>query len=426
MVINESVLRKYCTVVLVLFPLLGLYGVFSRSVTFADLAIIPAIGVIVLFGLMDGFQVSENLYICFAAWFLFTALIISPFWKGLFSAGTITSILQNTIYFATVILIAPTYFDCKLAFKVYSNVVLLLSGILFIQVALHFVTGSITPWVLNSRFFPAVYVPEDFFTGGYLAMIQNTSYRPSSLFSEPALFAQYVTPCLILNLYKKNKNRKSFVTVLLVTVSVLLAGSANGIVYVLTAWGLFGIHFVAEKVANKQTRFKVWFVVLMFLVIALLPKVLEAFSGLMGSLFVRFGEILDLKGISSGSMRVVRGWQIFAGLSIPEKIFGIGTGNIIPYLNLHPHIVTMFVKAYNGYMSGLSSIFVNSGIIGGTLYLLWWFRRYKSGQTVVKSLLAYLMIYLLASSSFNTVQFMLTMVIIITLRLGDNNEYFKN
>lgn len=424
MVIDESALRKYCTVVLVLFPLLGLYGVFSRSITFADLAIIPAIGVIVLFGLKDGFQISENIYICFANWFLYTALIISPLWKGLFSVGTVTSILQHTIYFATVILIAPAYFDCKLAFKVYSNVTLFLCGILFVQVALYLVTDSITPWVLNSRFFPAVYVPEDFFTGGYLALVQNTSYRPSSLFSEPALFAQYVAPCLILNLYKKNKTKKNFITILLVTASVLLAGSANGIVYILAAWGLFGIHFISDKVANKQTQFKVWFIVLVFLVIALLPKVVELFLGLMGSLFVRFDEILDLKGISSGSMRVVRGWQIFAGLSIPEKIFGIGTGNIIPYLNLHPHIVTMFVKAYNGYMSGLSSIFVNSGIIGGVLYLLWWFHRYKGRQTVVKSLLVYLMIYLLASSSFNSDQFMLTMIIIITLRLGGTNEYF--
>lgn len=49
MVIDKPKVRNYCTVVLVLIPLIGQYGVFTKTLTFADVAIIPAILVVLLF-----------------------------------------------------------------------------------------------------------------------------------------------------------------------------------------------------------------------------------------------------------------------------------------------------------------------------------------------------------------------------------------
>ena len=108
-------------------------------------------------------------------------------------------------------------------------------------------------------------------------------------------------------------------------------------------------------------------------------------------------------------------------MSFIEQLLGIGTGNVVPYLSLHSHIVPIFVKAYNGYMSGLSAIFVNSGIIGGFLYLSWWVKYFFSRKAVVKGLQVFLMLYLLASFSFNTYQFILTMVVVIALEKQDDD-----
>lgn len=420
MIINKPMLRKYCTIVLVLFPLIGQYGVFTRSLTFADIAVIPAIGIILLCSLVRGITIKDRIYTTFAIWYLFTALLASPLLGNLFSVGTATSILQNYIYFLVVILIAPSFFDCKIAFKVYSNVAIVLCVIIFIQVVLNLVTSSVTPWVINNSMFPAIYTNNDFFSGGYLALIEKSLYRPSSLFSEPALFAQYVTPCLIINIYKRQKTHKEYIVMTLITISVLLARSANGIIYVFAAWIFAGIYLSIKKIRYKELKVKKRYILLIFLFIAFLPKLIQLFvekifSGDIFSLSQRIAEILDVKGESSGSMRVVRGWQIFFGLSPVEKILGIGTGNIVPYLDLHPYIVKMFTSAYNGYMSGLASIFVNSGIIGGFIYLSWWLRYYCSKKVVVKGLQVFLLLYLLASNSFNTVQFMLTIVMVISL-----------
>ena len=241
MVIDKPKVRNYCTVVLVLIPLIGQYGVFTKTLTFADVAIIPAILVVLLFHVMGKYEMRERIYPVFA---------------------TLTSVLQNAVYFATVILVAPYYFDCNFAVKVYSKVVIVLCVILFIQAGLHLTTGSVTPWILNSDLFPAVYVSDDFFDGGYLETITASSYRPASLFSEPALFAQYVTPCLILNIYTKEKTWKNYFAIVLTTVSVLLAGSANGIVYILIAWGFAGIYNIAEKFKHKEFKIKAGYSIL--------------------------------------------------------------------------------------------------------------------------------------------------------------------
>ena len=421
MVIDKPKVRNYCTVVLVLIPLIGQYGVFTKTLTFADVAIIPAILVVLLFHLMGKYEMRERIYPVFAVWYLLTALIISPFWRKLFSAGTLTSVLQNAVYFATVILVAPYFFDCNFAVKVYSKVVIVLCVILFIQAGLHLTTGSVTPWILNSDLFPAVYVSDDFFDGGYLETITASSYRPASLFSEPALFAQYVTPCLILNIYTKEKTWKNYFAIVLTTVSVLLAGSANGIVYILIAWGFAGIYNLADKFTHKESKITAGSSILILLAAIFLPKIAQGFTEVLSLLFARFSELFDLKGISSGSLRVIRGWKIFLSMSFIEQLLGIGTGNVVPYLSLHSHIVPIFVKAYNGYMSGLSAIFVNSGIIGGFLYLSWWVKYFFSRKAVVKGLQVFLMLYLLASFSFNTYQFILTMVVVIALEKQDDD-----
>ena len=101
-------------------------------------------------------------------------------------------------------------------------------------------------------------------------------------------------------------------------------------------------------------------------------------------------------------------------MNFKEKITGIGIGNILNYLDAHPYIVTMFSKSYNGYMSGLSTIFVNFGLIGGSIFLIWWFKQFLNKNRISKSLSIFLMLYLIASNSFLSTQFVLTIILIIS------------
>lgn len=423
MKINEKSLKNYCTPIMVFLPILGQYGFMTRSFTVGDLLIIPPI--VLMLGLIcirKQVKLCDRVYPLFFVWFLLSTGIISNLIGNLFSTSTITSLLQNSVYFLLILLLVPQCFDCKRAYQLYSNVVIVLCGIVFVQVFLNATMGSITPWVINSKYFPAVFTNEDFFTGGYQALIEKSSYRPASLFSEPALFAQYVTPCFILSMFKKEKTQKEYIIIILVTISILLARSANGTVYLLVAWVFTAFYILIKKLKEKSIKIKSSYVLLACLVLLLIPWIISFVQKqLLGndsfSILERLAEILDPKGESSGSMRVVRGWQIFFGLTPVEKIFGIGCGNIIDYLNFHPNIVKMFTQAYNGYMSGLSSIFVNMGLIGACVYLRWWWKYFRCSAWVVKGLQVFLLLYLLASNSFMTPMFLLTTVMVMSLAM---------
>lgn len=429
--ITQMRLREYCTVVLVLMPLIGQYGLFSRTITLADVAIVPAVGILLLWCMFSRkLKVADTRYAFFALWFTVTSLLLSRLFTGIFASGAGMMILQHVVYFLAVLFIAPTCFDCEKGYRLYSSITIILCIIVFIQMILGLVTGEIGAWVIRSELFPHVYLSDEHLFDDSLTTIGDI-LRPSSLFSEPALFAQYVSPCLVLNLHRKNKTRKTYAVMVLVTIAVVLSQSANGVFYVLAAWIFFGLVKLKEKANGRRFFIKKRYALLLVVVLCSIPLLVQFAQDMLFnedgfSIAVRLEELLDEAGQTSGSMRVIRGWLIFGGLSLPEKIVGIGTGNIVQYLNKHPDIVHMFTETYNGYMSGLPSIFVSSGLIGGTTYLFWWYRYFKSKRAVVKGLQIFLILYLIASNAFNTMQYILTMVMVISFEKQDTiKEHFE-
>lgn len=410
-------LKIFCTYTIVLLPVLGTYGFLSRSITFADIFIIIALICILIKCLMKrSFKISSNAFFLFCIWGVFSTLIATIINSITFSGVTILQTIKFIIYSLAILLIPNNYFDVELAQKIYTRIVVFLSLIVFIQYLIFIVTGNFYPWIINSKYFPAIYVNDDYFSSAYLYMLGgNFSYRPSSLFSEPALFAQYVSPCLVLNMFK-NESRKKYLVLIMITIATFLGKSANGIVYIISIWNVYLFIKFFKVLKSKKIKSIVVLVTMLLLLISpvIVPKIKSVIMGDKEySLINRITEINDVSGKSSGSMRVTRGWKIYDGLSIDEKFLGIGIGNIVNYLNLHPDIVFMFSKSYNGYMSGLSAIFVNTGLIGGLLFLYWGVKQFIIKNNIVKCLLIFLGIYLIASNSFFSAQFVLTSVLIM-------------
>ncbi len=417
---NKKLITNYVTTILVIIPIVAQYGFFTKSITIADLLILPPVILAMWYLLKEGqIVIYDVLYLIFAIWCICSAMFIVPLISGEISNQVILSTIQNIYYFAIVLLLAPKYVNIVESFNIYSKVVIVLCIIVFVQLILNIFTGVITPWVINSSFLPLVYAPDNFFVGGYQQLVVNTFYRPLSLFTEPALFAQYVIPCLVLNIFKKNKSRREYCVIIFVTLATLMSKSANGVVYLVICWGFAFIYRIYRNFKTKSFYMKKKYVIIFSLGLSIVilfminnSKSIEVNRSF--SLTNRLNEILDDKGESSGSMRVMRGWQIYSGLKPLEKIFGIGTGNIVDYLNSNPYIVKMFTQAYNGYMSGLSSIFVNMGIVGAIIYIMWLYKYFKIPKGVVKGLVIFQLLYLIASSSFNTPVFILVTVLIIS------------
>lgn len=417
--------EKIVSYLVVLLPILGTYGFFLKSVTFADVAIC----IILFFAVLKSTKKKTNKYdknyIIFVVWGIISTVFSLVMFDNISSTNTLIQLIKFILYSFMIILIPKNYFDIVLAKKIYSNVVIVISIIVFIQYFLYLITGNFYPWVLNSKIFPPIYVNDDYFTTSYLYMLGGSSYRPSSIFSEPALFAQYVSPCLIMNLFSKRTKNK-YLTVFLITMSVILGKSANGIIYIAVIWFVYLISRLFSFFKNKDFKVKLSTIIVIFVLIIFYPFIFPKLNELLfgagsSSLYNRLLEISDYTGNSSGSMRVMRGWMIFDGMAFIEKANGIGIGNILDFLDLNPSLVPMFKKAYNGYMSGLSAIFVNFGIIGGILYLNWWFKQYINKGSQQKGFLLFLLLYLIASNSFYTPHFVFTTILIIAHNKCKNN-----
>lgn len=410
-------INTFLSYFIVLMPILGQYGFLTKHITIADMLLIP----LLLVGLLKKIitkkiVITDILFLLFTLWYVFAPLL------GIekINSSSMTSMLKCFIYSIAILSFSNNKINLSNTQKFYTQVVMGLSIIIFIQYFIYFTTGIIRPWVINSALFPAVYVNDDYFSGGYLVQLGGDSFRPSSIFSEPALFAQYTCPCLIMNMFSKSKKKKIYFF-LIVTIAIFLTKSANGIMYILAIW-LFSITYTIYKyIKNKKTTIKSIYILAFFIVVFLITIFYNNIVGFRTNsdslLLSRLTEIFDSSGQTSGSMRVVRGWTIYDGLTWYEKIFGIGTGNIILYLDMHPNIVKMFSKAYNGYMSGLSAIFVNSGLIGGILFFIWLIKIFIKNNNEVKCLSVFLLLYLIASNSLFTINFVMIVTIIIHISL---------
>ncbi len=419
MIKKNRKLVSFCTYIFVLLPILGTYGFFSKSITFADIAIIITLIAVLMDSIISRkLKISNKAFFLFVIWCVFSTILASAIYPGLFSKITLIQIIKLLIYSTAIIIIPTRYFDFELAKKVYTRVGIVLSIIVFIQYSIYLINGSFYPWVINSKYFPAIYVNDDYFSGAYLYMLGGSTFRPASIFSEPALFAQFISPCLILNMFSED-NKKKYLILILITLATFLGKSANGIVYIVVIWISFILIKMYLALKNKKFKLKTSLVFLIFILFLLSPILIPKMSNLLFgnekySIINRISEIKDVKGETSGSMRIIRGWQIYNKMSFKEKITGIGIGNILNYLDIHPYTVTMFSKSYNGYMSGLSAIFVNFGLIGGLIFLWWLLKQFASKSKVSKSLSIFLLLYLIASNSFLSPQFVITIILVIT------------
>ena len=418
MIKKNSKLTSFCTYVAVLLPILGTYGFFSKSITFADIAIIIALIAALVNSIMTRkLKISSKNFFVFTIWCVLSTILASAIYPGLFSGITCVQIIKLLIYSTAIIIIPIRYFDFDLAKKIYTNIVIILSIIVFIQYAIYLISGSFYPWVINSDSFPAIYVNDDYFSSAYLYILGGNTFRPASIFSEPALFAQFVAPCLILNMFSED-NKKKYMILLIITLATFLGKSANGIVYIVVIWISYILIKMYSALSKKKFKLKTSLVFLVFILLLLSPIIVPKINNLLFgnekySLINRISEINDVKGETSGSMRIIRGWQIYSKMNYKEKITGIGIGNILNYLDIHPYTVTMFNKSYNGYMSGLSAIFVNFGLIGGMIFFVWWLKQFLSKSKISKSLSIFLLLYLIASNSFLSPQFVITVMLII-------------
>ncbi len=236
----------------------------------------------------------------------------------------------------------------------------------------------------------------------YRTNITNDITRPSSFFVEPAHFCRYCVLPLFLILFEENLKNRMFKAVL-ISVAIILSQSSIGYISLALIWVLWLINTLhAKKISyNKVLKSLLLIVPALLICIKMSSKfklfnfVLEHISG------------LNMKEITSGNVRIFRGFWIWKEEPFLNKLFGVGFANVKTFL-INNRIRTIFdgmIECGNEYMSAISYILVINGIIGLAifLYALWYL--FLKGGNNKKILILLFIVLMLSNEEFQSVDF---------------------
>lgn len=206
--------------------------------------------------------------------------------------------------------------------------------------------------------------------------LRSTTTRPSSLFLEPAYFAQFLSIFLTLELFYKSKDKLYSPLSLVCVIVLVLLQSGLGISALFVVYGIkiLSYYNVFERSSTKHSKVGLVFV---SIVIAVVISMLAATE--MGQeLLERINEFSE-EG-TSGFMRFVQGFMIFDALPVWNKIFGISMEEVasmhLPFFTYAPD------GTVNLFTNGICTLLIKNGIIGLTMLVLVYVGMYRIGSTL--------------------------------------------
>ncbi|MEK5585139.1 hypothetical protein MKZ21_23100 [Paenibacillus sp. FSL P2-0536] len=369
---------------------------------------------------LKGRKFRGSSYWVFFIYAIFITLIVSFFQADSNASDIIFKLLRDSVYVCIFLLFGQFYFNVNYAIKIYSKIVLLVSSYLFLQVISFRIFNFTLPWII--KFLPINYVglSSNEYISKYVGMYYH-QFRPTSIFLEPAHFAQYVIPCLILFLfpYKKNEVIK-LKSALYVSIALLFSSSAIGIILMLVTWSIW---FLKNGVDSKNIGYK-FFLILSFAVAIGVCFYLYQSGNEYVRVLSRIGEInLNAEDQSSGNIRVLRGFNIWSQFPELFKILGIGFGNYETFVVNNS--INTFLYNVNGasdYMSTISDILVYSGVLGAILFLRFMMKSFLVGSFTCKSLIIIMLLMFFASSLYSSPLYAICMSFILYLPFENKQE----
>lgn len=315
---------------------------------------------------------------------------------------------QMVLYSIPIIFFSSNFFNRKVGSKTYIMITFILSLFLIFQfISYQFfhiqIKGLLPNIPLNYNLSSA--------TEYYDYLNYHNIYRPSSIFIEPAHFSQYASLGLLMELFPLDNGQKetsNYFKAFVITIALVLSGSAIGFFSVLFFWGYWFWKFYV-----REGRFiKSYFI---SIILILIGSITIFRTDVFDKFFYRISTIGDQTS-STGSLRILRGFYIYSIGEPINKIFGVGLGNVINYL-LKNGISTPYdgsIAIGNEYMNSLSYVLVTSGIVGFVIFLIFLYQCYKYVDSNSKLILIYLVVLLSTSAVLLSPTYVIILVFLIS------------
>lgn len=246
----------------------------------------------------------------------------------------------------------------------------------------------------------------------YRTVVTNNIERPCAFFVEPAHFCKYCGLPLFATLFVRNEKKYLYCS-FIITAAMILTLSSIGYVVVFFLWGS-KIITVIKKYKNPKLFIR--FILIGIPVVCIIAKILFD-AGYLTKIINHLSET-DGNSITSGNVRVLRGFEIWKQENLSHKLFGVGFANVKNYLIVND-IRTIFdgvLKTGNEYMSAIAYILVMNGIVGFVIFIVFYLFMLFESRNNFKILVVLLLILMISNEEFMSIDF-LNMIIVILMSI---------
>lgn len=188
--------------------------------------------------------------------------------------------------------------------------------------------------------------------------------RSMSFFLEPAHFAQYILGYLALILGENSYKGKVFsIESIIVSLVLLFTWSGNAILLTGLLWAIF----ILKVNINRYIKYII--IIPAIFIVAAVSFTYISTSERGEKILERSSELsVNQNRVSSGMMRIYRGYFVFSEMNEYEQLIGVGTGTIPEVIDHSPYIF-MFME-FERYVNTAQTILIGDGIIGTIIFLL--------------------------------------------------------
>lgn len=235
--------------------------------------------------------------------------------------------------------------------------------------------------------------------------------RFSSFFSEPAHFAQFLLPLLCYFVFsEKESSRKRIVWSTIMVVVLILLKSGNGFLGLIAVFVSYGIYiFIIKSISVKKIALVVIALPLIFYLGSTYLKTETGVELLERSNTIGANSENSYKG--SGYMRTWRGWLLFFDLPLKNQVFGVGDNQNLVSSISSSSIWTDFIDEDDTYLNGIQAIFVNTGLVGASIFLVFLFSLWKGNTYEGKIQVLVLIVLSLISANYLTETMVLSLLL---------------
>lgn len=256
--------------------------------------------------------------------------------------------------FSIILGISIRYIDYALFLKYYKLIFIVAAGILFFQ--------ELTWQVMGYRMsflFPFGTL-HDGASIEKLISVQMYDDRSCSLFREPAHFAQYAIPLLVVELFSgKNIDRILTRMSMFIVFTLVVLRSGNGFIAIMILAAIkLGVY-----IFNSHSRYK--YIILVCTIVAAsltISKYIETEAGT--DLIERTAE-MEYDETAASYIRIYRGYMIFGEYSLYNKLVGMHADDVLSFAR-HSGASNLFTGDYiaDSYYNGVQNSLLYTGILG--------------------------------------------------------------